>query len=381
MAQGKALAVALVGAGAIAAFAFQGSAHAEPAEEPKKKPKGKVNRLTLSLKYAKLFGVPASLVLATTYAQSKNNAKAYRANSRGGAWGYGQMTLATAKEMWPMVKGKIAKTWDGTGKGLLDPEINLTLTAHYLGMWWKRYKANRLGWILSAYAYILGPGRVRQIMPKDSGKLPKTLPADFARVKSAYAQALGTSEVKKAVAQDKTKTALSGAEGPLYGKALANTIPATTTGYGARKMFGEMVQALKNAYGTLQTYDPNKTAQRSGLDAGSVKKAREYLDSTNATLAKYYKDMPESSAKLTAQQLKELKASASISSAAVKTVNDLFGTSWAMELTREIGKAAVAVPKAVIHGAAEAIGLDKTSAAIAVVGIAAVGVLVLAIKK
>lgn len=363
-AKGKAVAVALVGVGAIAAFGFSGSAHAAEPEEEKKKPtpsKAKVSRVTLAVKYAKVFGVPVSLVLA--------------------AISVGRMSYKTAMDIWPKAQAKIGRPWDETAEGLSkDLALSIGLSAYYLGLWWRRYKKNPRQWILAGYAYILGPGRVRKVLPNDAGKLPKPLPADFARVKAAFAKALTKPEVKKALAQEKRTPALSGAA-PLYGKALAATIPAETTGYGARKMFGEMAQALKNAYGTLQTYDPNAVAQRSGLDAGSVKAAREYLDSTNDMLAKYYKQMPESSAKLTADQLNKLKVAASTSSVAVKTVNDLFGTTWAMELTKEIAKAAVEVPKTVLHGAAEAVGLDKTSAAIAVGGIVGVAVLVLAIKK
>lgn len=364
-AKGKAVAVALVGVGAIAAFGFSGSAHAAEAEpeEKKKAPapsKAKVSRVTLAVKFAKVFGVPVSLVLA--------------------AISVGRMSLKTAKDIWPKAGPKIGKSWDGTAEGLKDDAISIGLSAYYLGLWWRRYKKNPRQWILAGYAYILGPGRVRKVLPNDAGTLPKPLPADFARVKAAFAKALTKSEVKKALAQEGKTPSLAGAE-PLYGKALAKTIPAETTGYGARKMFGEMTQALANAYATLKNYDPNAIAQKSGIDAGSVKAARDYLDSTNTMLAKYYKQMPESSAKLTADQLNKLRTAVSTSSVAVKTVNDLFGTSWSMELTKEIAKAAVEVPKQVLHGAAEAVGLDKTSAAIAVAGIIGAGVLVLAIKK
>ena len=362
-AKGKAVAVALVGVGAIAAFGFTGAAHAATEPEEKKKPapsKAKVSRVTLAVKFAKVFGVPVSLVLA--------------------AISVGRMSLKTAKDIWPKAQAKIGKSWDGTAEGLKDDTISIGLSAYYLGLWWRRYKKNPRQWILAGYAYILGPGRVRKVLPNDAGTLPKPLPADFTRVKAAFAKALTKPEVKKALAQEGKTPSLAGAE-PLYGKALAKTIPAETTGYGARKMFGEMTQALANAYATLKNYDPNNIAQFSGIDAGSVKTAREYLDSTNAMLAKYYAQMPESSAKLTADQLNKLKTAVSTSSVAVKTVNDLFGTSWSMELTKEIAKAAVEVPKQVLHGAAEAIGLDKTSAAIAVAGIIGAGVLVLAIKK
>lgn len=379
--KGKAVAVAAIGLGALAAFTLGGSAHAAEAEpEPKKKPKAKtpakVTRVTLSVKYAKMFGVPASLLLATTYAQSGNRADAKRDNKRGGAWGYGQMTLATAKEIWPRFKSKIGLSWDETGQGLLDPALNLALTAAYLSTWWKRYKANPRGWILAAYAYVLGPGRVRKVMPKDNGTLPKPLPADFARVRSTYVKALGTAEVKKAVSQEGKAPVTSGAA-VLTGKALANTIPTKVTGYQARSMFGDMTKAISGAYVTLQNYDPSKIAQSTKLDAGSVKAARQYLDSTNAMLTKYYPNMPESAEPLTAEQLKQLKLCVSSASTAAKTVDDLFNTTWTAELFAEIQKAA----QGIVKKAADTVGLDKYSAAIAVAGIVGVGFLVLAVKK
>ena len=213
-------------------------------------------------------------------------------------------------------------------------------------------------------------------MPKDNGNLPKPLPADFARVRAAYVKALATAEVKKAVAQEGKAPTTSG-EAPLTGKALANTIPDTTTGYQARSMFGNMTKALSNAYVTLQNYDPSGFAAATKLDAGSIKAARDYLDSTNKTLAKYYPKMPESNNALTAEQLKQLKLCVSTASTAAKTVDDMFSTSWFSELATEIQGAA----KGIIHKAADTVGLDKTSTAIAVAGVFGVGFLVLAMKK
>lgn len=381
MAKGKAVAVAALGLGALAAFTLGGSARAAEAEpEPKKKPKAKtpakVTRVTLSVKYAKTFGVPASLVLATTYAQSGNRADAKRDNKRGGSWGYGQMTLATAKEIWPRFKSKIGLSWDETGQGLLNPALNLALTAAYLSTWWKRYKANPRGWILAAYAYVLGPGSVRKVMPKDGGTLPKPLPADFSRVRSTYVKALATAEVKKAVSQEGKAPVTSGAA-VLTGKALANTIPKTVTGHQARSMFGDMTKAIQGAYVTLQNYDSSGIAQTTKIDAGSIKAARQYLDSTNTMLGKYFPNMPASNDPLTAKQLEQLKLCVSSSSTAVKTVDDMFSTTWGAELFGEIQKAA----QGIVKKAGDVVGLDKTSAAIAVAGIVGVGFLVFAAKK
>jgi hypothetical protein len=383
MGQGKALAIAAIGAGAAAAFAFGGSANAAESEEPKKKaPKmntaAKVGRVTLSAKYAKAFGVPTSLVLATTFAQSGNKRDAHIDNHRGGSWGYGQLTLDTAKEIWPKAKAKIGKEWDGTGQGLLDPAINLGLTAAYLATWWNRYKKNAAGWGLTVYAYTLGPGRVRQFLPKDLGKLPKPLPDDVATVKRRYTTALAAPEVKKAIAQEKASPKLAGSSTqgaePLSGKALANTIPATVTGYQARSMFGIMTQKLQGAYATLKAYDPTGLAKASRIDAGSIDAARQYLDSTNSMLGKYYAQMPNTGDKLTADQLKKLKVAVSTSSVAVKTVDDLFGTGFWRELGGEIVEAAKTVAKAVNN----AVGFSFGMIAAAAVG---VGFLVLVVKK
>ena len=374
----KALGFVMVGAGLLGALALQGGAHAateEPAVKPKAKPKAKApSRLTLSAKYARLFGVPLSLMLATTYAQSNNRPNAKRDNKRGGAWGLGQMTVATATDIWPKVQAKTGLSWDGSGEGLLNPSLNLAMTAYYLSLWYSRYKSNRLRWLLSAYAYVLGPGRVRKVLPKDSGSLPKTLPADFARVKAVFAKALATAEVKKALASESQKVALGA---PLTGKALANTVTANTTGNQARAMFGQMTKALSNAYATLKNYDSSSVAERSGIDAGSVKAARQYLDSTNTMLGKYYPNFAANNDKISSTQLTQLRLCVSSASTAAKTIDDLFSTSWASELTSEIANAA----KGIISKAGDIVGLDKTSMALAVGGVMAVGVLVLAIKK
>jgi hypothetical protein len=378
MAQGKALAVGTIAAGVLGAFAFSSGANASEAEPEKKKTPMKkpatVSRVTLSAKYAQIFGVPTSLVLATTFAQSGNKADAHIDNSRGGSWGLGQMTLATAQEIWPKIKAKVGKSWDGTGQGLLDPSINLALTAAYLAAWWLRYKRNPAGWGLTVYAYTLGPGRVRQILPKDLGKLPKALPADVATVKRRYTTALAQPEVKKALALESTKARLSGADAPLSGKALAATIPATVTGFQARSMFGIMTQKLAGAYATLRAYDPTGLAKATKIDAGSIDAARQYLDSTNSLLAKYYAQMPNTGDKLTADQLNKLKVAVSTSSVAVKTVDDLFGTGFWKELGGEIVEAA----KTVVKKINESIGFSAGMIAAAAAG---VGLLILAVKK
>ena len=381
MANKAALAIGLgAAAAAVVALTGGGVAHAaEGASPPLPKPKTPAKtpaRVTLAKKFAKVFGVPSSLLLAAIYAQSGNKPNAYRANKRGGSWGYGQMTLATATEIYPSARAKLGKAWDGTGKGLLDPTINIGLTAHYLATYWRRYKKNARNWMLTAYAYVLGPGRVRAVVPDDTkGKPPKPLPADFVKVKARFSAALKQADVKRALAEDLVKPDMSGlgAE-PLSGKALAATIPATTTGYQARNIFGLMTQKLAGAYQTLREYDPTGIAKATRIDAGSIDAARQYLDSTNTMLGKYYAQMPESGAVLTADQLNKLKVAVSTSSVAVKTVDDLFGTSFWRELGTEIAAAAKTVVKKINEG----IGFSAGMIAAGAVG---VGFLILAIKK
>jgi len=380
MAAGGNRAAIAIGLGAAAAAIVAlsgGGVHASEADKPKKLPSKKTPtsaRVSLAKKFAKVFKVPSSLVLATIFAQSSNRANTFRANKRGGSWGYGQMTLATAKEIYPRAKAKLGKAWDGTGKGLLDPSINIGLTAAYLGTYWARYKQNQRNWMLTAYAYVLGPGRVRAVVPDDKkGKPPKPLPADFARTKARFVTALNQTDVKRALTDDLVKPDVSGAEA-LSGKALANTISTTTTGYQARNMFGLMTTRLSNAYGTLKNYDSWRIAEKTGIDAGSVKAARQYLDSTNSMLSKYYAQMPESSAVLTSDQLTKLKTAVSTSSVAIKTIDELFGTSFWKELGVEIVAAAKTVSKKI----GETIAFPAGMIAVGAVG---VGFLILAIKK
>jgi hypothetical protein len=376
MANKAAIAIGLgAAAAAVAALAGGGVARAEEVPKPKPKATTIPARVTLAKRFGKLFGVPVSLILSTIYAQSGNNPRAQRDNKRGGSWGYGQMTLATATEIYPRVKGKLGKTWDGTGQGLLDPTINIGLTAYYLSLWWKRYKANPRNWMLTAYAYVLGPGRVRAVVPNDAkGKPPKPLPSDFARTKARFVSALKQADVQRALAEDLIKPNLSGLGAALVGKELSKTISAKTTGYQARNMFGLMTRQLSNAYGTLRSYDPTGLAKATRIDAGSIDAARKYLDSTNAMLSKYYAQMPESAAVLTSDQLAKLKTAVSTSSVAVKTVDDLFGTSFWKEFGAEIVQAAKTVASKVSTG----IGFSAGMIAAGAVG---VGFLILAIKK
>lgn len=354
-AKGTALAVGLIGAGALAAFTFQGSAHAAEPEKAKAKPKS--SRLALTRKYARLFGVPTSLVLATTYVQSGNRQNAYRANKRGGSWGLGQMTLATAKEIWPRIRSKVKLSWDGTGKGLLNPAVNLAFTAAYLGTWWHRYRRNTRNWMLSAYAYILGPGRVRKVVPNDSaGKLPKPLPSDFARVKSRYVKALATKEVKAALASEGKNPTLSG-----VGDDYKSSDPLVWTPSAVRAEFTR----IRNVLDTI-----NKEASQAVTDGKMTgdewkqwfevyKAGHHFVD----TASVYW-----GSNVLTARQHEQEAAK----------WRDLIKSRGA-KLTGP--NQLVRPPDAPLLDQLTKPGLNKVSAAIAVGGIMGVGLLVMAIKK
>jgi len=137
---------------------------------------------------------------------------------------------------------------------------------------------------------------------------------------------------------------------PLYGKELANTIPATITGNQARSLFGNLTVSLHNAYNTLASYDSTGTARVTGLDAGSVKAARDYLDSTNDMLGKYYPQMPANNSPLPATQLAQLRTAVSTTSVAVKTIDDLFNTSWLSEIAISIVQAVPQVISKVSEG-------------------------------
>ena len=137
--------VVLIGGGAaalIAAFAFSGEAKAEeaPAKVPAKARPMSAKELAVSLavKFASVFGVPVSLVLAIIKVQSNWNPKAQNLkNSRGGAWGFTQMTLATAQDLTRRFPANAKKWWpkfNGTGPSLLDPATNVALGAYQLSL-------------------------------------------------------------------------------------------------------------------------------------------------------------------------------------------------------------------------------------------------------
>ena len=151
----------------------------------------------------------------------------------------------------------------------------------------------------------------------------------------------------------------------LYGKQLAKQISDSTTGNQARRMFGAMADALANAYATLDSYKWDSALQAMvvpggaaiyGLTPDAVTPAREYLDSTNAMIEGYYGNMFEDDAELTSALLDQLRTSVSVSSTAVKTVDDLYGTSMLSDLCDSIVDAAGTVVAKVANGVSKLAG-------------------------
>lgn len=120
--------------------------------------------LPLVVKWAKVFGTPPSLMMAVIENESGFDANNTNLTSpgdvaRGGAWGLGQITLKTAQSLYAGAKGKVPP-WDGTGKGLYDPELNVALTAYGLGLNWKRYRNKPNNWLAAGLAWNVGAGAV-----------------------------------------------------------------------------------------------------------------------------------------------------------------------------------------------------------------------------
>lgn len=125
-------------------------------------------------RYAKIWSAPASLVAAIVANESGFDPKATNLVSpgdvaRGGAWGLAQLTLKTALGL---VTGKpgLVPSWDRTGPGLLDPDINLNLAAYGVGQNWRRYKDKRPNpWLYAGVAWNTGAGAVDRMIAAGPG--------------------------------------------------------------------------------------------------------------------------------------------------------------------------------------------------------------------
>jgi hypothetical protein len=189
----------------LGVVAFASAGESEPAEAPKPKPRrpltDKDRAVAYAVKYARLFGVPASLVLAV---MAVNGWKPgiHIPNSRGGAWGIMTMTLATAKDLTSRFPGVAKTAWprfNGQGESLRDLETNVALGAYHMSLQWKKWKR----WSVAALSYYTGAGRMAVIVKPTGGKLPAKLPADAAKEWSAFARVKNSDPiVVRAVARE-----------------------------------------------------------------------------------------------------------------------------------------------------------------------------------
>jgi hypothetical protein len=151
----------------------------------------------------------------------------------------------------------------------------------------------------------------------------------------------------------------------LYGRELANVIPRGITGHQARTMFSELTRWLANAYQTLTEYQstgtigmifPGLAKVKFYFTGEAVAAAKQYLDSTNAMLQKYFPQMPASTERLPDLQFTQLQTSVSGTSVAVREVDQMFGTPWSAELSNDIVEAAGTVSAWLANKVAKVVG-------------------------
>lgn len=138
---------------------------------------------TLANRWGPVFGAPERVLIVLARIESGWRPSCYnmspRALLRGGAWGLVQQTLDTAKghaaalakSSHPQVTATMAK-WDGTGRCLLDPDLNMMFAARQVGA-----LAGEFGPSLALIAagYHQGAGKVRQMI-RDGQPIPEQLP-------------------------------------------------------------------------------------------------------------------------------------------------------------------------------------------------------------
>jgi soluble lytic murein transglycosylase-like protein len=142
---------------AIAALVLTWIAGAALYNEVVKEPVPPTTIAAIAKQWGDLFGFPADLIVAVAYNESRLNAKATNLTSpgdvlRGGAWGLMQQTLQTAKSnVAALLKSEYANDenvkaallkWDGSGKSLYDPGLNMMLGAFQLATYLKRFPGN-----------------------------------------------------------------------------------------------------------------------------------------------------------------------------------------------------------------------------------------------
>lgn len=214
--KGAVAALLLIGGGAALAAALSSKpakAATKPSKEPPKPKSNQALAQQLAAKYSVIFGVPESLVLAIIKIQSNFNPNATnpRAQNLGGMWGWGQMSLAQARDLtrlYPSTAQKYWPNWNGTGPGLLNPEINTAMTAFSLSISWKRYQKYADPWLTAGLAHHQGRGNVDKFVKthrRPDGKPGinmQQLPPNGKIIWQRLVQAAETQPVLSALARD-----------------------------------------------------------------------------------------------------------------------------------------------------------------------------------
>jgi hypothetical protein len=277
--------------GLLAFLSSGGTAEAAPEAlpvKPKKPPTDKERAVALAVKFARLFGIPPSLVLAIMAINGWRRSISIP-NSRGGAWGITTMTVATAADLTKRFPAQAKKYWprfNGTGQSLQDLATDIALAAWQLSLQWKFFKRQ---WLPVALAYYTGSGRMQVILKSGGGKLPATLPADVAREAAAYKRVMVSDPiVKRSLAND---PALSGAL-PAAARKRQGTL-ANAKVFGERfKTIAQCRQALGAASVVLNKAYP--VADRTPFIAswaGLEEALHQRIDSVNTFAMKTYKEV------------------------------------------------------------------------------------------
>lgn len=285
MAEKKSIAPIVIGGGAIAALAFlTGKAGAEPAEE--KTLSSKQQAAVLAIRYARAFGVPASLVLALM-AVGGWRPKGHVANKRGGAWGYTFMTLATAIDLtkrFPMIASQYWPEFAAkqTGAALLIPAENIALGAYQMALLYKRFR----DWLVAALAYYTGAGAMQTLLKQGGGRLPVRLPANVAKMKAAYERVRARDPyVKKALATPSIGAEVSKGYKVVGGAAVRGIMEKLDTVEQARQALIAAEKILSQAY--LKTANVPWIAAKAGLRQAhrdSIQNVRNYIKRIEPTV-------------------------------------------------------------------------------------------------
>lgn len=177
--KGTAIAAVGIGGGLLAMLAL--SRKSSAATETRSVSSNEARAVALSVKWAKQFGAPPSLLIALMKIESNYNPNAKNLkNARGGAWGLTQMTLATAQDLTKRFPAAAKQYWpgfNGTGPSLLDPDTNAAISAYHLGNIWKRYKGRPGNWLTAGLAWHQGSGNIDKQIAQGGGKVnPANLP-------------------------------------------------------------------------------------------------------------------------------------------------------------------------------------------------------------